>query len=71
MRIEKDAVKSFIYRIKEDINHVFKEVTSLSSQLGELSRLKTTDKSNLVAAINEQNTNLANNPDNIPNAIYL
>ncbi|MCI8319285.1 MAG: hypothetical protein HFG96_12430 [Lachnospiraceae bacterium] len=60
MRIEKDAVKSFIYRIKEDINHVFKEVTSLSSQLGELSRLKTTDKSNLVAAINEQNTNLAN-----------
>ncbi len=58
MRIEKDAVKSFIYRIKEDINHVFKEVRTLSSQLGELSGLKTADKSNLVAAINEQNTNL-------------
>lgn len=59
MRIEKDAVKSFIYRIKEDINHVFKEVRTLSSQLGELSGLKTADKSNLVAAINEQNTNMA------------
>lgn len=59
MKIEKDAVKSFIYRIKEDINHVFKEVTTISSQLGELSGLKTTEKSNLVAAINEQNTKIA------------
>lgn len=30
MKIEKEAVKSFIYRIKKDINHVFKEVTNLS-----------------------------------------
>jgi len=58
MRIEKNAIKSFIYRIKKDINSVFTEVTTLSTQLGKLSDLKTVNKSNLVAAINEQNTNM-------------
>ena len=58
MRIEKNAIKSFIYRIKKDINSVFTEVTTLSTQLGKLSDLKTVNKSNLVAAINEQSTNM-------------
>ena len=44
--------------MKRDINSVFTEVTTLSTQLGKLSDLKTVNKSNLVAAINEQSTNM-------------